>query len=108
MEKEKKVSSREVYEVLKKVALGELEPKLKHPEAFDVFYSDTPFIVGNWEIEIFFDCGEFDYVSYVTSPDGRKGNYKDWAKETKEYNPPAAELDKKLYKTMVDKFKNTK
>lgn len=108
MDKEKKVSSDEIYELLKKVALGAFVPKLKHPEAFDVFYSDTPFIVGSWEIEIFFDCGEFDYVSYATSQDGRQGDYKYWAKESEECNRPAERLDDKLYKTMVDKFRNAK
>lgn len=42
-------------------------------------WGDIPFVVGDWTIIFFYDCGELDYIdSFIHIPTGTIINFWDW------------------------------
>lgn len=74
------VSSDEVMTLLRKVGDGLAVPKLKYPEStwVDVYAGNVFYLVNGWEVVVFNDCDDWDYIDSVIHPDGRKGEYEDW------------------------------
>lgn len=73
-----RVSCDEVKELLRQVGNGEVVPKLKDPTVTWADAGDIGYIVDGWEVVIFNDCDDWDYVDSVIAPDGRCGEFDDW------------------------------
>lgn len=103
----------EVMDVFKRVANKEIIPFIK-PGTHnweETFCGNVSFIVAGWEIVIFNDCDDWDYVDSVVSPDGRTGEYEDWESKyddsgelLKEYREPDDLLENDVYLAMKDIF----
>lgn len=57
--------------VLCAAGLGIVKPKAIGDGWGDVHAGNVVFDVGGYEVVIFNDCGEFDYIDHIKSPDGR-------------------------------------
>lgn len=82
------VSNVEVADLLRKIAIKQAKVFVK-PGARtwnEQFAGDVRFIVDGWEIVIFNDCDDFDYVDSVISPDGRRGEFDDWYSDVEPSN----------------------
>jgi len=104
-----KITSTEVMELLRKVGNGEIVPRLKNPiQTWEyVFCGEVTYILDRWEIEIFNDCGDFDYIHCVRSPDGRYGEFEDWFGPDHEWEQPDDKLyfaDPECYQRMIQIF----
>lgn len=74
-----RVSTEEVQQLLQRVGDGEIVPKLKNPEIdWENGFGEIEFIVDGWEVVVYNDCFDFDYVDKVITPDGRTGEFDDW------------------------------
>ena len=76
-----KIGHLEVVDILRKVAKGEVVPRLKYPKNSweEVYAGSVIYLLGGFEISIFNDCDSFDYIEYIMSVDGnRRGEFLDW------------------------------
>jgi len=65
------ISEAEMMDFLRAVEEGSvsLRPEFS-PQ--DIYAGDVPYVASNgWQIKIFNDCNEWDYIEAVTAPDGR-------------------------------------
>lgn len=52
-------------------------------------YGNVSYITDNgWLITVFFDCGEWDYIDSITSPEGETIMWEDLSSELRYYQPP--------------------
>jgi hypothetical protein len=73
------IQASEIVELFRQALRGEIAVKLLGDETWEeVFCGDVEFMFGDWEIVVFNDVFEFDYVSEATAPDGRTAEFKDW------------------------------
>lgn len=74
------VSSDEVLELLRKVGNGDVVPNLENPECNwkYVYAGNVHYLVDGWQVAVFNDCDDWDYIDSVVHPDGREGEYEDW------------------------------
>ena len=74
------VKGEEVAEVLRKVIRGEVPIRLANPALTWnwVWCGNCEFLIGDWRMTFFNDCGELDYTDHVVAPDGRKTDYDDF------------------------------
>ncbi len=85
------VRASEVVELLKRVGNGEVAVELEDMEDMTCkanpnrpFHNVYKYKVDGWIIEVYRDCGEFDYIERVVSPDGRVGCYVEWGQVIEE------------------------
>jgi hypothetical protein len=72
------VTGPEVAELLRKVMRREVKIVAVDRSWKEVYAGEVRFRAGGYEIVIFNDCNELDYVDSVNAPDGRVGNFDDW------------------------------
>ncbi len=71
------VTSNEALSLLRRVASGEAAPGLK--DASQHWGNSTiDLIVDGWTLVIFTDEGRRNRLDTITSPDGRRGEFKNW------------------------------
>lgn len=61
--------------ILKTVADGTVKPVPMSETWNECYAGDCMFQVGNWQITIFIDVFDWDYIDNVVTPDGRKYDY---------------------------------
>jgi len=71
------VTSDEALSLLRRVASGKTAPELKDPSSH-WNNSTMDLIVDGWTVVVFTDEGRRNHVDTITSPDGRRGGFKDW------------------------------
>jgi hypothetical protein len=73
------IQASEIAEVFRQALRGEIAVKIEGSETWDdVYCGNVSFKFGDWRIEVFNDCWEFDYVENATAPDGRTAEFKQW------------------------------
>jgi hypothetical protein len=71
------VTSDEALTLLRSVASGQAVPGLKDPaRSWDE--STMELAVDGWTVTIFTDENRRNHVDLITSPDGRRGEFKNW------------------------------
>lgn len=75
------LTEQEVLDVLHAVERGEVTiPHEEAKEAEEAYCGDCAYHLSNgWVFIIFNDCGEWDYITKVTAPDGRSLAFDDIA-----------------------------
>ncbi len=53
-------------------------PPKEQPSVSKNWCTDVPFSVDGWVVWIFYDCGELDYITYFTAPDGTMIDFWEW------------------------------
>ena len=106
-----KVSADEVVEVLRAVGEDRAVVRLKDPTQPwpHVHAGNVVFQVLGWEISVFNDAGDFDYIDSVVAPDGRTGEFEDWTNDEGAASQPDDILNvilPEVYRGMVDAFKS--
>jgi hypothetical protein len=65
---------------------------LPMPCRFDylsLHYGNVDFHVSDgWVMTVFFDCGEFDYIDSIRTPEGKRFDYDDFSEAIRNYRPP--------------------
>ena len=79
----------EIADLFRQAIKGEVEVMAVDSSWEDVWCGDALIIIGGYKLRIFNDCGELDYVSTATAPDGREGDFDKWYDEADE---PVASL----------------
>ncbi|WP_155639554.1 DUF7693 family protein [Burkholderia multivorans] len=75
----KKVAPLEVVEVLRQASRGEIPILLLEDETWDQIYcGNVKLKFGEWQMLVFNDAGDFDYIDSVTAPDGRSSDCECW------------------------------
>lgn len=77
------IPATEVAELLRRAVRGEVSLRLQ-PGARDwnaVYAGNVAFDIGGWNVVVFNDCGELDYVAAAVAPDGRGSVFDDWFDE---------------------------
>lgn len=75
------LDAREVYQLLKDVALGTRQLSNASETSWTAVYcGNVHFDVDGWKITLFNDCGELDYCEKCIAPDGRVGTYERWSR----------------------------
>jgi hypothetical protein len=73
------LKAREVYQILKDVALGlRTMRRVSDQSCADLHSGVITVEIDGWEMTFFVDCYDFDYCEQCTSPDGRVGSYETW------------------------------
>src|SRR5277367_4473064 len=101
------VSSDEALSLLRKVASGEVVPELKDP-AQHWNNSTMDLIADGWTLVIFTDDGRRNHLDTITSPDGRRGEFKNWRSDALFSQQPEDRLyreDSKSLKRMFQAFR---
>ena len=101
-----KITSDDLLDLLRRVGESKTKPRLKDPDHGWSEYCDwVIFIVDGWELEIFNDAGDWDYINYAVAPDGREGKVNDWVKDFMDIpNERLLRESQELYDKMVDAF----
>jgi hypothetical protein len=75
------LDAREVYQLLKDVALGTRRITNTGDTSWNQVYSGNITLeVDGWTITLYNDCGELDYCDACVSPDGRIGTFETWSR----------------------------
>lgn len=73
------IEALEVANVLRQALRGEIAVRLLGDQSWkDMYCGNLVFMFGDWQIVIFNDCIDLDYVDSVIAPDGRTAEYEDW------------------------------
>nr|WP_150642692.1 hypothetical protein [Pseudomonas fluorescens] len=73
------LTAREVYQVLKDVALGTRIMMRACTQSWNEIYNGLmPVEIDGWRLTLFNDCDILDYCENCKSPDGRVGTLEDW------------------------------
>lgn len=73
------LTAREVYQVLKDVALGTLPLTRAGSHSWnEIYHGLMPVEIDGWLLTLFNDCDSLGYCEYCTSPDGRVGSLETW------------------------------
>lgn len=112
------IATEEIVDLLRRVGNGEVVPRLANPERTwrDTYCGEVDFLVDGWQVAVFNDCDDFDYIDSAIAPDGRTGKFEDWAPEFTLEHPidqshPADQIqfqDDDCYRRMVAAFENAK
>ena len=73
------LTARDVYQVLKDVALGTRIMRRTSSQSLSEIYNGLmPVEIDGWRLTLFNDGGTLDYCEVCRSPDGRVGTAEDW------------------------------
>jgi len=95
--------------LLRRIGLGISVPKLANPEVSlrdPMCGGDVEFTVDGWGVTIFNDCGEYDYIGCIKSPEGWEMGYDEFTDLALDRDLEIE--DNKCYKRMVKAFVNAK
>lgn len=75
----KALPAREVLDVIRQAMCGTIAISLHSSRTWcDVFCGEVGFMFGTYELVIYNDCNELDYIEAARAPDGRTGDFYDW------------------------------
>ena len=75
------LDAREVYQLLKDVALGTRQISNTSETSWRAVYCGNVHLnIDDWKITLYNDCGELDYCDECIAPDGRVGTYEKWSR----------------------------
>ncbi|MGY4534393.1 hypothetical protein ACVW0Y_003532 [Pseudomonas sp. TE3786] len=75
------LSAREVYQLLKDIALGEREISRSGAQRWNASYCGSlPVWVDGWQLSVFFEAGELGYCAECVASDGRVGSVDSWGR----------------------------
>lgn len=81
MTTQRDLDAREVYQLLKDVALGIRNMSNAGETSWNqVYCGNATFEIDGWIITLYNDCGELDYCDKCIAPDGRVGTYERWSR----------------------------
>lgn len=73
------LTAREVYQILKDVALGTRIMTRTSSQSLSKIYNGLmPVEIDGWRLTLFNDGGSLDYCEECRTPDGRVGTVEDW------------------------------
>ncbi|XAW93409.1 hypothetical protein ABDX87_28650 [Pseudomonas abietaniphila] len=73
------LTAREVYQVLKDVALGTRTMHRASQQTWNEIYNGLMTVeIDGWHLTLFNDCDTLDYCEYCMSPDRRVGSLETW------------------------------
>jgi hypothetical protein len=73
------LTAREVYQVLKDVALGiRIMTRACNQSWCEIYHDLMPVEIDGWRLTLFNDGGTLDYCEDCRSPDGRIGSIETW------------------------------
>ena len=73
------LNAREVYQVLRDVALGTRSMKRACSQSWNEICTGPTFVeVDGWYLTLFNDCDALDYCEHCRAPDGRVGTLETW------------------------------
>lgn len=73
------IEASEVVAVFQLALRGDITVKLLGEQSWkDMYCGNVVFMFGDWQIVLFNDCMDLDYVDSVIAPDGRTAEYEDW------------------------------
>lgn len=72
------LTAREVYQVLKDVALGTRTMTRTSSQLSEIYNGLMPVEIDGWHLTLFNDGGTLDYCGDCRTPDGRVGTVEDW------------------------------
>jgi hypothetical protein len=76
------LTAREVYQVLKDVALGTRTMTRTSSQSWsEIYHGLMPVEIDGWRLILFNDCDTLDYCEYCRSPDGRVGTLELWQRD---------------------------
>ena len=68
----------DLVSIIKKIANGQVKMFVVGEYQFqDAYSGNILFKAGDWEITIFCDCGDYDYIDNAKSPSGKVYEYED-------------------------------
>lgn len=80
------MTASDVGALLRRIVHGELEVTAVGETWDEVFAGDVRFALSDGsQLVVFNDCGDWDYVDEVVLPDGRRGDFDDWADDGGSY-----------------------
>lgn len=91
----------EAVEVLNAVCRGEVQATA-HDDPYLYYCGNVCYELSNgWKVQVFNDCGEWDYVDSVTAPDGTEfhcagpdhGKPDNWCSEIGDWTPTCGSTD---------------
>lgn len=75
------LDAREVYQLLKDVALGVRQMSNAGGPSWSELYCGNALIsIDGWKLTLYNDCGSLDYCEECVSPDGRVGTFESWSR----------------------------
>lgn len=75
----KALPAREVLDVIRQAITNEIAISLHDSNTWcDIFCGNVGFMFGAYELVIFNDCNELDYIEAAKAPDGRTGEFCEW------------------------------
>ena len=73
------LTAREVYQLLKDVALGTRTMTKNCSQSWSEIYNGLmPVEIDGWQLTLFNDCNTLDYCEGCSAPDGRVGTLETW------------------------------
>ena len=98
------VPAAEVAELLRRAIRGEVAVTLANPEwSWSDATGDCGFRIDGWEVVMYNDFGDLDYVDSVRAPDGRTGDFDYWFGNLAIYGSnPAAYLSQREDALLLD------
>jgi hypothetical protein len=73
------LTARDVYQVLKDVALGTRTMTRTSSQSWsEIYHGLMPVEIDGWHLTLFNDCDTLDYCEYCMSPDRRVGSLETW------------------------------
>jgi len=76
------LTAREVYQVLRDVALGKRIMMRSAIQSWsEIYHGLMPIEIEGWRLTLFNDCDTLDYCEYCRSPDGRVGTLELWQRD---------------------------
>lgn len=74
------LDAREVYQLLKDVALGVRQMSTGGTSWNELYCGNVLISIDGWKLTLYNDCGELDYCEACVSPDGRVGTFESWSR----------------------------
>ncbi len=78
------ITGQEIAELFRKVIRREAKMVAVGQSWKEVYAGDVVVRIGGYEVVVFNDCNELDYVDSATAPDGRTGDYEQWSESNTE------------------------
>lgn len=72
------IPGEEIAELFRKAIRREVKIVAVGTSWNEVYAGDAKLRIGDYEVVIFNDCNELDYVDSAIAPDGRTGNFDEW------------------------------
>ncbi len=77
-DKQDTIPGEEIAELFRRTIRREVKIAAVGQSWKDVYAGNVRFRIGGYQVVIFNDCDELDYVDSATAPDGRTGDFDQW------------------------------